>query len=132
MMERDLKSILARNPDHVESLNALGYTLADRTDRLQEAGELISRALELRPGDYFILDSMGWLQYRLGHLDEAVKYLRRALESKMDIEIAAHLGEVLWVKGDKQGAQEVWQKALDVGPATKKKIITKVMERLQR
>ena len=133
-LEKDLRLILARDPNNAEALNALGYTLADRTNRYDEAYELISRAIELRPNDYFILDSMGWILYKRGEHEEALKYLRRALDLKQDAEIAAHLGEVLWVMGDKDGAQAVWQKALEVGevPASKSKIITEVMERLQQ
>lgn len=129
-LETDLRAILARNPNNAEALNALGYTLADRTDRYQEALELVTRALELRPGDYFILDSMGWVHYRLGNHDEAVKYLRRALEMKPDAEVAAHLGEVLWVAGDKDGARKVWAQALEYDPETKRKIVLEVMQRL--
>lgn len=131
--ERDLRQILARDPNNAEALNALGYTLADKTTRYDEAYELISRALELRPNDYFILDSMGWIKYKLGEHEEAIKYLRRALDMKMDAEIAAHLGEVLWVTGDKEGAKSVWQRALvDVSITSKKEIITEVMERLSK
>ncbi len=115
-MENDLRTILTDNPDNTQALNALGYTLADRTDRYQEAYELIIRALELDPDDFYILDSMGWILYRLGRLDEAVEYLRKALEIRKDAEIAAHLGEVLWVIGDKQAARKIWDTALQDTP----------------
>lgn len=129
-MEQDLRKVLARNPNNAEALNALGYTLADRTNRHEEALELIQKALELRPDDVFILDSMGWVQYRLGKYDSAVKYLRRALELKMDAEIAAHLGEVMWVSGDKSGAREVWQRALEANKG-RKEVLQQVMERFE-
>ena len=128
MMEKDLKQILARDPDNVDALNALGYSLADRTQRYKEALGYIKRALELRPNSYFVLDSMGWVHYRLGHYKEAVSYLRRALDASADSEIAAHLTEVLWVMGDKQAAREVWDKALKVAPGNK--ILLDVMNRL--
>jgi tetratricopeptide (TPR) repeat protein len=127
-MEADLRSILSREPDNVDALNALGYSLADRTTRYDEALKLIQRALELRPDSYFILDSMGWVNYRLGHYQEAISYLRRALDMSSDSEIAAHLTEVLWVKGDKQGARKVWDKALKVAPGNK--VLLDVMNRL--
>lgn len=129
-MEQDLRKVLARNPNNAEALNALGYTLADRTNRYEEALELIQKALELRPDDVFILDSMGWVQYRLGKHEAAVKYLRRALELKMDAEIAAHLGEVMWVSGDKSGAREVWQRALEANKG-RKEVLREVMERFE-
>lgn len=129
-MEQDLRKVLARNPNNAEALNALGYTLADRTNRYEEALELIQQALELRPDDVFILDSMGWVQYRLGKHENAVKYLRRALELKMDAEIAAHLGEVMWVSGDKNGAREIWQRALEASKG-RKEVLRQVMERFE-
>jgi len=128
LMEKDLKQILARDPDNVDALNALGYSLADHTGRYQEAFGYIKRALELRPDSYFVLDSMGWVNYRLGHYQEAVTYLRRALDASSDSEIAAHLTEVLWVMGDKQGARAVWDKALKVAPGNK--LLLDVMNRL--
>lgn len=127
-MERDLKRILARDPDNVDALNALGYSLADHTRRYKEALNYIKRALELRPDNYFVLDSMGWVHYRLGHYKEAVQYLRRALDASSDSEIAAHLTEVLWVMGDKQAAREVWDKALKGAPGNK--VLLDVMNRL--
>jgi tetratricopeptide (TPR) repeat protein len=127
-MEKDLKKILARDPDNVDALNALGYSLADHTRRYKEALNYIKRALELRPDNYFVLDSMGWVHYRLGHYKEAVQYLRRALDASADSEIAAHLTEVLWVMGDKQAAREVWDKALKGAPGNK--VLLDVMNRL--
>ncbi len=116
LLEQDLRSILEREPDHAQALNALGYTLADATDRHAEAYELIKKALELRPNDFYILDSMGWVLYRLGRLDEAIEYLRKALNIRQDPEIAAHLGEVLWVRGEREQAKEVWETALQQTP----------------
>ncbi len=116
ILERDLRRILERDPDNAQALNALGYTLADRTDRFAEAHDLIKRALDISPSDFYILDSMGWVLYRMGRLDEAEQFLRKALLLRPDPEIAAHLGEVLWVKGDRNGATEVWNTALRQTP----------------
>ena len=116
LLEADLRTILQHEPDHAQALNALGYTLADATDRHAEAYELIKKALELRPSDFYILDSMGWVLYRLGRLDEAIDYLRKALSIRQDPEIAAHLGEVLWVRGEREKAKEVWEAALQQTP----------------
>lgn len=114
--ERDLREILKKDPKNVNALNALGYTLTDRTTRYDEAHELLQQAMSLKPDDAFIMDSMGWLQYRLGNSKEALKYLRRALEIRNDAEIAAHLGEVLWVTGDRHEAESVWNRALRETP----------------
>jgi tetratricopeptide (TPR) repeat protein len=130
LMERDLRRLLELEPDNAQALNALGYTLADRTGRYQEAHALIKRALELKPNDYYILDSMGWVLYRLGRLPEAADHLRRAKAIRNDPEIAAHLGEVLWAMGDQKGAREIWKKALKTAPGDEK--ILEVMERLAR
>ena len=116
IMEEDLRRILVKEPNNAQALNALGYTLADQTDRYQEALELIQRALEISPDDFYILDSMGWVLYRMGRLGDAIIYLRRALTLRADPEIAAHLGEVLWVIGDKEGAKAVWDTALQETP----------------
>ncbi len=116
IVEADLRRILAQEPDHASALNALGYTLADRTARYDEAYGLIKQALALNPADFYILDSMGWVLYRLGRLDEAITYLKQAMALRQDPEIAAHLGEVLWVKGDKEAARAVWESALKLTP----------------
>lgn len=116
IVEQDLGYIIERDPDHADALNALGYTLADRTDRYKEAFEYISRALELKPDSHAILDSMGWVLYRLGNHEEAIRYLRRSLEIQHDHEVAAHLGEVLWMTGETAEAVEIWERALEDFP----------------
>jgi len=114
--EKDLRRILKKDPKNPNALNALGYTLADRTTRHAEALEFIEQALALKPDDPFILDSLGWVHYRLGNHNEAVRHLRAAFEKRADAEIAAHLGEVLWVTGDRNGAESVWKRALQQTP----------------
>jgi len=114
--EADLRKILKADPKNANALNALGYTLADHTTRYKEALDLIEQALALKPDDPYIMDSMGWVQYRLGNLAEARKYLKLALDKRDDAEIAAHLGEVLWMMGDKAGAESVWKHALQDTP----------------
>lgn len=111
VMETQLRAVMAQAPDNHHAYNALGYSLAERNLRLQEAYMLIAKALEMAPGDPFIMDSMGWVQYRLGNLAEAEKHLRRAYSLRRDPEIAVHLGEVLWQKGDKLAAQQLWREA---------------------
>jgi tetratricopeptide (TPR) repeat protein len=116
LAEQDLRRIIATDPNHADALNALGYTLADRTDRYEEARVLIERAHALKPDEPAILDSMGWVQYRLGNLEQAHAYLRQALGVMSDGEIAAHLGEVLWAMGREAEAREVWNAALEAHP----------------
>ena len=115
-VESRLKRVIELKPDNAQALNALGYTLVDRTPRTEEGMQLIEKAHALSPEDPFILDSMGWGNFRLGKLDESEKYLRRALAEQPDPEIAAHLGEVLWAKGERGRAQEVWQSQLKETP----------------
>jgi tetratricopeptide (TPR) repeat protein len=110
-MERLLRRVMAIKPDHHHAHNALGYSLADRNLRLDEAHALIVRALELAPGDPFITDSLGWVEYRRGNHAEALKHLRQAYATRPDTEIAAHLGEVLWVSGQRDEALRVWRDA---------------------
>lgn len=114
--ERDLRQVLRLDPKNAHALNALGYTLADRTRRHKEALGLIERALNLRPNDPYILDSMGWVQYRMGQYKRAEHYLRRALKIRWDAEISAHLGEVLWVAGDREAARQIWREAIKRAP----------------
>jgi tetratricopeptide (TPR) repeat protein len=111
-MEKDLRTLIKADPNNTTALNALGYTLADRTTRYTEALQLVSRALELQPDEPAILDSMGWVLYRTGKYDEAVSYLTRAYAVFPDPEVAAHLGEVLWVKGDTDKATLIWRGAI--------------------
>ncbi|HEX6018175.1 MAG TPA: tetratricopeptide repeat protein [Burkholderiaceae bacterium] len=110
-MERLLQKVIALKPDNAHAHNALGYSLADRNIRLPEAKELIQKAMSLAPGDPFIVDSMGWVEYRMGHRDEALRWLRQAYAARPDTEIAAHLGEVLWAAGKTDEARRVWQDA---------------------
>jgi tetratricopeptide (TPR) repeat protein len=111
VMEKQLREVMALAPDNHHAYNALGYSLAERNVRLQEAQALVTKALEMAPGDPFIMDSMGWVHYRLGNLDEAEKYLRRAYALRRDPEIAVHLGEVLFQKGRRADAQQLWREA---------------------
>lgn len=111
VLEADLNNILAQNPNDASALNALGYTLADRTDRHQEALAMILKAVEIQPNDPFYLDSLGWVYYRLGNLDKAVRYLKQAVAIQDDPEFLAHLGEVLWQQGQQSEAKRVWQQA---------------------
>ncbi|MDQ3287786.1 MAG: tetratricopeptide repeat protein [Pseudomonadota bacterium] len=114
--EADFRQILVAEPDSVAALNALGYTLADRTTRYREALELINRARAAEPGNAAIIDSYGWVLYRLGRNEEALTELRRAFALQRDAEIAAHLGEVLWVLGRRQEAQKYFAEARKLDP----------------
>ncbi len=116
LLEQDLHSILKDNPKDNQALNALGYTLAERTDRYQEAYQYIEQALEINPEDVATLDSMGWILHKLGRDEEALGYLRQAYDKEPDPEIAAHLGEVLWILGKTTEATVIWQKALKKDP----------------
>ena len=107
--ESDLRKVLEVDPDSADALNALGYTLVDRTDRLSEATALIEKAIKIKPDEPAIIDSYGWAQYRLGNLDKAAKLLRQAYAKQPDSEVAAHLGEVLWVSGDRVEARRIWE-----------------------
>ncbi len=127
LLEADLRTIIAREPENSQALNALGYTLADRTERYDEAYEFIKRALTVSPNDFFILDSMGWVLYRLGRLEEAVPYLEQARKLRNDPEVAAHLGEVLWMLGRKDDAREIWNTALEAHPKD-----TRILEAIKR
>jgi len=127
--EHDLRAVLAKKPKHADALNALGYTLADQTDRYQEAFELITQAYQLKPDSAAIVDSLGWVYYRLGNLPEARKYLQQALDLQNDDEIAAHLGEVLWFSGEKEQARKVWEKAKQDFPDSQ--ALTETMRRLE-
>lgn len=108
-MERVLRQVIELKPDHHHAYNALGYSLAERNVRLPEARELIRKALEMAPGDPFITDSMGWVEFRLGNHSAALAHLQRAYASRPDTEIAAHLGEVLWAMGQREEARRIWR-----------------------
>ena len=108
-MERLLRRVIELKPDHHQAYNALGYSLADRKLRLPEARTLIAKALELSPGEPFITDSLGWVEYRLGNHEEAIRLLRDAYQARPDPEIAAHLGEVLWSAGQSEEARRIWR-----------------------
>lgn len=116
VLEKDLRKLIKLRPDHAHAYNALGYTLADRTKRLGEAIELLKKALQLAPNDAFVLDSMGWAQFKAGKLNEAADYLKRAYAGRPDPEIAAHLGEVLWKQGKRDEAKQLWDAALKAHP----------------
>ncbi len=116
VLETNLRKLIKIRPDHAHAYNALGYTLADRGERLTEARELIETALKLSPDDPFILDSMGWVLFRLGQIQGAITHLRRAHAQRPDPEIAAHLGEVLWTQGERDEARKIWNDALKEHP----------------
>jgi tetratricopeptide (TPR) repeat protein len=129
-VESRLKRLIELKPDNAQALNALGYTLVDRTPRTAEGLKLIEKALQIAPDDPFILDSMGWANYRLGKLDDSEKFLRRAFGDQADPEIAAHLGEVLWAKGERERATELWQSQLKASPDNP--VLIETMRRLAR
>ena len=126
--ETDLRRVLEKEPENADALNALGYTLADQTERYDEAMQLIKKAYSLKPENAAILDSMGWIYYKLGNYREAENFLIKALSINNDDEIAAHLGEVLWVKGQKDRAQDILGKALKDFPDSDK--LSDVIQRL--
>mgnify|MGYP003344565391 FL=1 len=107
-----LRELIALRPDHQHAYNALGYSLADRNVRLEEARTLVRKALELSPGDASITDSLGWVEYRMGNTKEALRLLDEAYRKRPDPEIAAHLGEVLWQLGQRDRARAVWKEGL--------------------
>ena len=116
VMEAELRKAMKVKPDFAAAYNALGYSFADRNIKLQEAKNLIETALTLQPGDHYMLDSLGWVHYRLGNLDKAAENLRKAYEVQADPEIAAHLGEVLWKQGKQEEAKKIWASALKEHP----------------
>jgi len=123
--EAQLRKIIQFKPDFIQAYNALGYSLADRNIKLGEAKKMIEIALALSPNDHFILDSMGWVQYRLGNMEQALDYLRQAYGQQADPEIAAHLGEVLWQHGEHDEAIQVWDAALREFPENEVLLHTK-------
>ena len=126
---QDLSTIIEREPDNAMALNALGYTLADRNERLDEALDLLQRAAALAPDDPAVRDSLGWVHYRLGNLDRAEQLLRDAFTNFPDQEVAAHLGEVLWRQGNKREARQVWRQGLEQAPDSQ--LIPATRERLE-
>jgi tetratricopeptide (TPR) repeat protein len=128
-MERVLRRVIELKPDHHHAYNALGYSLAERNQRLPEARDLIAKALELSPNDPFITDSLGWVEYRLGNHAQALVHLRRAYASRPDTEIAAHLGEVLWVSGQRDEARRIWREGRERD--TDNEVMRETLARLQ-
>lgn len=124
IMEQDLRKLIQLKPDHAHAYNALGYGLAEHSDRLPEALELIEKAIALSPNDAYIMDSLGWVHYRMGNINQGLSYLRQAFGINPDPEIAAHLGEVLWVQGIKDEAKEIWQSSLKNNPGNETLIST--------
>jgi tetratricopeptide (TPR) repeat protein len=116
VFEQLMRKVIQINPEHAQAYNALGYGMLERNERIPEAVALVEKALQLSPDDAAIMDSVGWGYYRSGKLDDSVKMLRRAFADNPDPEIAAHLGEVLWVRGDKQEAKKIWQDSLKANP----------------
>lgn len=116
VFEQLIRKLIQIKPDHAHAYNALGYSLLERNERIAEAVELVEKALQLAPDDAAIMDSVGWGYYRSGRLDESLKLLKRAFAGNPDPEVAAHLGEVLWVHGDKDEARKVWQDSLKANP----------------
>ena len=111
-MERKLRELIKRQPNLPHAYNALGYSLADRNLRLAEAKQLITRALELAPEDPSITDSLGWVEFRLGNLPEALVLLKKAYANQADAEIAAHMGEVLWQLNQRDEARHIWREGM--------------------
>lgn len=116
VVEHNLRKVIKLKPDHAQAYNALGYTLGDRTDRFAEAKQYVEKALELSPDDPFIMDSVGWVYFKMGNHEGGLDYLQRAFKRRPDPEIAAHLGEVLWVKGNRADAETLWRDALKAHP----------------
>ena len=116
LLETNLRKLISLQPEHAHAYNALGYSLAERNLRLPEAQKLIEKALQLSPDDPFIIDSMGWVLYRMGDRKQALEYLRKAYGARPDPEIAAHLGEVLWVAGEQREAEKIWLDAVKKTP----------------
>lgn len=129
VLETDLRKVIALRPDNAQAYNALGYTLADRTSRLAEAIVLLDKALSLAPNDAYILDSVGWAQFRAGNLAKAQEYLDRAYKQRPDPEIAAHLGEVLWARGQRDEAGKLWQTSLQTHPQNE--VLLETLHRLK-
>jgi Flp pilus assembly protein TadD len=130
LLESNLRKLIEVKPDHAHAYNALGYSFAERNLRLGEARKLIEKALEISPEDYFIIDSLGWVLYREGDLKGAARELRRAYAGRPDAEIGAHLGEVLWMLGERDEARRVWDESLQAGPENE--TLQKTIKRLRK
>ena len=130
LLESNLRNLIRIKPDHAHAYNALGYSFAERNTRLPEARKLIEKAIELAPEDYFIIDSLGWVLYREGDLKGAARELRRAYGGRPDAEIGAHLGEVLWMLGERDEARRVWDESLKAGPENE--TLQKTIKRLRK
>lgn len=129
LMESVLRKIMTEQPDNPQAYNALGYSLADRNERLDEADKLIEKASALAPNDAFIMDSLGWIKYRKGDTADATKLLKRAYDLQPNAEIGAHLGEVLWKSGDQTQALDTWRRARKLEPDNE--TLVKTLERFQ-
>jgi len=129
VLEASLRTLIRLKPDYAHAYNALGYSYAERNLRLPEARKLIERALELAPEDFYIIDSMGWVLYRMGDLKGAAEHLRRAYLGRPDAEIGAHLGEVLWQLGQRAEAERVWQEVQKSHPDNE--TLQKTLKRLR-
>ncbi len=119
LFERDIRAVLAQNPDNPIALNALGYTLAEKTNRLDEARGYIEHALRLTPNDAAIIDSLGWVEFRQGHMQQAIAHIQKAWDMSHDDEIGAHLGELLWRQGHTTAARAIWQQSLRSAPGSR-------------
>lgn len=130
ILEKDLRKLIQLNPDNAHAYNALGYSYAERGMHLPEALKLIRKAVELSPDDPYIMDSLGWVYYRMGNMMDGLNYLNRAFAISQDPEIAAHLGEVLWVQGAQQDAENVWRSALEKDPDNE--VLLETIKRLKQ
>ena len=124
------RKLIASQPDNANALNALGYSYLERNVRIEEGMQLVEKAYQLAPNDAAIMDSMGWGHYRQGRLEKSLEFLRRAYAANPDPEIAAHLGEALWVHGDKNEAKKVWSGALKQNPQSEP--LLAVMKKFQQ
>lgn len=137
VLERNLRKVIEIQPDHAHAYNALGYTFADRNMRLPEARKLIEKAIELSPQDGYIIDSLGWVLFRMGRVREAIVQLRRAFELRPEGEVGAHLGEALWADGQRDEAAKVWSQVLKETPisdtlsSTLKRLAPHLLPRIQ-
>jgi Flp pilus assembly protein TadD len=130
LLEANLRKLIQLKPDHAHAYNALGYSFAERNLRLPEARKLVEKALEISPEDFFIIDSLGWVLYREGDLKGAARELRRAYSGRPDAEIGAHLGEVLWMLGERDEARRIWDESLKTAPDNE--TLQKTVKRLRK